>query len=147
MKKHLYFKIFNFFILYFSFCNICFSYYKNADELLQSCSKYLEPTLYDDEYKFIKEVMDTVSCRSFFDGYLEAYQESITHIFETSSFNEISNKNVRKKLFCLPESEWNFKANQSIKVTVKFLEDNPKYLNLSAGESIFLALYDAFPCK
>lgn len=51
-------------------------------------------------------------------------------------------KNMR---VCLPKS--GVKGQQAIRVTVKFLEANPKLLNEDASMLILLALTDAFPCQ
>lgn len=46
---------------------------------------------------------------------------------------------------CLPKS--GVKGQQAIRVTVKFLEENPKLLNDDASMLVLLALTDAFPCQ
>ncbi|WP_369319470.1 Rap1a/Tai family immunity protein [Pseudomonas sp. W2Oct36] len=51
----------------------------------------------------------------------------------------------KKYASCLPKS--GVKGQQAIRVTVKFLEANPKLLNDDASMLILLALTDAFPCQ
>jgi len=59
-----------------------------------------------------------------------------------SIMGETAPKNMQ---VCLPDS--GVKGQQAIRVTVKFLEDNPKLLNGDASMLVLLALTDAFPCQ
>ena len=47
-------------------------------------------------------------------------------------------------LACIPDAVTRFEL---VKVVVKYLDDNPKELHLGYAPLVYLALWDAYPCK
>ena len=102
------------------------SYY-NGNELLELCEAYHEENITTITKANIYEALDCVS-----------YIKGIVDMHET--FVELGST---KQHWCFTE---NVKADQLVHITVKYLQEHPEALHLTAGFLTATALYLAFPC-
>jgi hypothetical protein len=79
-----------------------------------------------------QEMLESLLCI----GYVQGFTDSIA-IAQTVSGNRLT--------VCLPKD--GVVIDQSVRVFVKYLRDNPKILHESGRVSLYVALVQAFPCK
>ena len=65
----------------------------------------------------------------------------LSGVIETAKIWQLGTGN---QSFCLPEAA---EPNQLIRVTIKYIEDNPAKLHLYAAALVQFAFIEAFPCK
>jgi len=71
-------------------------------------------------------------------GFCLGYMAGVT---ETARIWQLG---TERQAYCLPEAAEN---DQLIRVTIKYLEDNPAELHKNASLLVQVALVEAFPCK
>lgn len=65
--------------------------------------------------------------------------------FTSANTAYVALEQTDEPLFCAPES--GASVDQYSRVVVKYLEEHPEKLHMSAGPLALMALRDAFPCK
>ena len=98
----------------------------SANEFLRRCS----PGITGPEPSTIEGHLDTTYCLGHLAGFLDAAMLVQAHL--------------EVKLFCLPTT--GIETDQFGRIAVKWMEDHPAQLHLSARIMILLSLQDAFPC-
>ena len=78
---------------------------------------------------------------TFCEGYIRGVLDEIW--MQTNLPDEIGVKNVGRSTICADA----ISNEQTTKVVIKYLQDHPEKLNLTANYLIRLSLQEAFPCK
>ena len=98
-----------------------------GNQLLELCEAYYEENITTITKANVYEALDCIG-----------YMKGIVDMHET--FVELGST---KQYWCFTE---NVKADQLVHITVKYLQEHPEALHLTAGFLTATALYLAFPC-
>ena len=119
---------------YLCYCAVCCSLMGNllamdGNGLLESCQKYLK-MLSNQAANTNQDLISSGLCI----GYVGGVQDTARGW----------HREAKIQLYCIPEAA---KSDQLIRVTLKFLENNPAQLHYSAATLVETAFVLAFPCK
>jgi len=101
----------------------------DGNGVLENCQKYL------------KVASNLTGAETFEDGIAGGL--CIGYMAGVTETVRIWQQGTEKQTYCLPEAAEN---NQLIRVTIKYLEDNPAELHKNASLLVQFALIEAFPC-
>ena len=97
--------------------------FMHADDLLSIC----KPNIYTNKF--------SSNCTYYFDGVLDAYTEQLSStIFHTQA-----------EVDCYNKTYPSVSNDQVIRISYKYIEQNPKILNINAASLIFFLMRKNFP--
>lgn len=114
-------------------------------DLLHNCDAALKSST-NLEDALLKMPLFT-SCYSYIDGFWESYLEQLKNVHNVKSPEEIADKTIRSKMFCVPGAIESVTTKQLILIVVNYLHRTPARLNMPQGDLVYAAFIQAFPCQ